>query len=63
VYKDDREFKTSMWSIGKVVQVTTDPHDRSRTIAVSIKFINDITVSQLSCKVDSDLIAPLNSKR
>jgi hypothetical protein len=52
-----------MWSIGKVVQVTTDPHDRSRTIAVSIKFINDITVSQLSCKVDSDLIAPLNSKR
>lgn len=52
-----------MWSIGQVHEVTKDPYDQTRTIAVKIKYVNDISVCSFCCSVDNNKIAPLNQKR
>jgi hypothetical protein len=61
-FKIDETFKLSMWSIGKVTECFKDPKS-GRLATIRLKFINDISVKEISVPIDSENIAPLGTKR
>lgn len=61
-YKEDSEFKLSMWSLARVTNCFSYPIS-GKLATVRIKFVNDITVPDIGVTIDSDKIAPLGTKR
>lgn len=50
-----------MWTVGKVAELFKSAD--GRLVSVAIKFMNDVSVKQMTVTIDSDKIAPLTTKR
>lgn len=61
-FKVDENFKISMWSAAKVSELILDPKS-NQISGIKLKFVYDISVSEMTCPIDSDKFAPYNSKR
>ena len=61
-WKEDTEFSVKEWSRGKVVACFHYPAT-GKLATVRVKFVNDITVSEMGVPIDSDKIARPCTKR
>ena len=51
-----------MWAAAKVSELILDSKS-SQITSIKLKFVNDISVNELCCPIDSEKFAPYNSKR
>lgn len=61
VQKNDESFKMCMWTVGKVVELFKSAD--GTLVSIAVKFMNDVSVKQMTVTIDSDKIAPLSTKR